>query len=80
MRFPTVAPVQQVFWSPRLFELIGRGGRGAVFKARQPNLERLVVVKTLPQKLANRSGFGERFKREVGGMLAEYARLQPLER
>ncbi|MEQ1860607.1 MAG: protein kinase [Chthoniobacteraceae bacterium] len=46
-------------------ELIGSGGMGAVFKARQPQLDRFVALKILPAELAGRGGFSERFQREA---------------
>lgn len=52
-----------------ILELIGQGGMGFVFKARQIKLDRLVALKILPQSLATDPAFAERFSRE-GRMLA----------
>ncbi|MCI0745323.1 MAG: protein kinase [Verrucomicrobia subdivision 3 bacterium] len=52
-----------------MLELIGQGGMGFVFKARQPKLDRFVALKILPQSLATDPAFAERFKRE-GRVLA----------
>jgi serine/threonine protein kinase len=52
-----------------ILELIGQGGMGFVFKARQAKLERLVALKILPQSLAADPAFADRFTRE-GRVLA----------
>ena len=48
-----------------ILELIGRGGMGAVYKARQATLDRLVALKILPQSLCRDESFVERFSREA---------------
>ena len=48
-----------------ILEFFGQGGRGFVFKARQPKLDRLVALKILPQSLAADPTFAERFNREA---------------
>jgi serine/threonine protein kinase len=46
-------------------EVIGSGGMGTVFKARQKSLDRLVAVKLLSSKICNDPSFAERFNREA---------------
>ncbi len=52
--------------------LIGQGGMGAVYKARQIKLDRLVALKILPQNERSDPAFAERFTREARAL----ARLQ----
>ena len=67
---PTVEQVAAAFPQLEVLALIGTGGMGAVFRARQPKLNRLVALKVLPASLAERDpAFAERFERE-GQMLA----------
>jgi predicted Ser/Thr protein kinase len=60
-------PAQLAGYFPQLeiLELLGQGGMGAVYKARQPGLDRLVALKILPPQAAGDAGFAERFNREA---------------
>ncbi|TMK38302.1 MAG: serine/threonine protein kinase, partial [Actinobacteria bacterium] len=49
----------------RVAARIGSGGMGEVFRARDQVLGRTVAVKVLPQELAARPGFVERFRAEA---------------
>ncbi len=62
---PPLARIVAAFPQLEILELIGYGGMGMVYKARQPKLERLVALKLLPQSLAANATFAERFNREA---------------
>jgi predicted Ser/Thr protein kinase len=69
---PTPEVLNGVFPQLEIIALIGQGGMGAVYKARQTHLERLVAVKLLSAERGVDPAFVERFTREARAL----ARLQ----
>jgi serine/threonine protein kinase len=62
---PAAADLTGHFPALQVLELLGQGGMGAVYKARQTKLDRLVALKILPPEVARDPAFAERFTREA---------------
>ena len=62
---PTSESLAPLFPAYEIGALLGRGGMGAVYRARQKSLDRPVAIKLLPFDLGVREDFAERFRREA---------------
>ncbi len=62
---PGVAELAPLFPQLEILELIGKGGMGAVYKARQRELDRIVALKILPPGIGEDAAFAARFTREA---------------
>jgi predicted Ser/Thr protein kinase len=62
---PPLEEIAEYFPQLEIYELVGIGGMGMVYKARQPNLDRLVALKILSPDLSSQPAFAERFSREA---------------
>jgi tRNA A-37 threonylcarbamoyl transferase component Bud32 len=62
---PSIPELAPLFPQLEILELIGKGGMGAVYKARQKQLDRIVALKILPPGIGHDAAFAERFAREA---------------
>jgi serine/threonine protein kinase len=65
---PSIAELGPKFPQFEIVALIGHGGMGAVYKARQKQLERVVALKILPPGVGEDLAFSDRFTREAKAM------------
>ena len=65
---PNDAEIARLFPKYEMLGLLGRGGMGAVYKARQIELDRLVAIKLLPLEVSVDQNFADRFRREARTM------------
>ena len=62
---PSPEEIAKLFPQFEILECLGRGGMGAVYKARQPKLDRFVALKILLPERQGDGQFAERFAREA---------------
>ena len=62
---PTVEEIARFFPQLEVLAFIGQGGMGAVYKARQKQLDRVVALRILPPGIGDDAAFAERFAREA---------------
>ena len=62
---PKINELAPLFPQLEILDLIGHGGMGAVYKARQLGLNRTVALKILPRDTGTNARFADRFTREA---------------
>jgi serine/threonine protein kinase len=55
----------------QLFEILGKGGMGRVYRAMQVSLNRTVAIKVLNEDLAKHKSFIRRFEKEAGALASQ---------
>ena len=63
--WPSVAELNSRFPQLEITRLIGRGGMGAIYQARQTSLDRDVALKLIAKEVSQDPTFVERFEREA---------------
>ncbi len=62
---PDIEQIAKLFPALEIISLLGAGGMGAVYQARQKGLDRLVALKILPEEFGHDVKFALRFTREA---------------
>jgi len=62
---PSLEAIREAFPEMEIVGMLGSGGMGVVYKARQKRLDRWVALKILAQQFASQPAFVERFEREA---------------
>ena len=62
---PSIDELRRCFPQMELKRLVGRGGMGAIFQARQMGLDRDVAIKVIDRRISKEGPFLERFEREA---------------
>lgn len=65
---PSAEQAARLFGNFEVIALLGHGGMGAVYQARQTSLDRLVAIKLLPLEISADANFADRFRREARAM------------
>lgn len=65
---PTIEEASRLFPNYKVVDVLGRGGMGAVYKAVQTALDRVVAIKLLPLEISIDRDFADRFVREARTM------------
>jgi serine/threonine protein kinase len=66
--FPSIDDIRALHPDLEIKEVLGEGGMGMVFRARQRDLDRDIALKVLRTDVTADSGFAERFEREARTM------------
>jgi len=66
--FPSLEELEALHPDLEIKEVLGEGGMGMVYRARQRNLDRDIALKVLRTDITAESGFAERFEREARTM------------
>jgi serine/threonine protein kinase len=64
-RPPALEKIAQDFPNLEILEFMAQGGMGIIYKARQPQLDRLVALKIISPELGWDAAFADRFSREA---------------